>query len=283
MSNSYYSIASALLEAEKVLGVGNWKPINGEQEKVLNFLKKNRRYLPLNWVESIASIDHNIINQFLIKKGFRIKLEPFGPDAFGVASSMDVKVGWENQGIPTTIESKDKSFKGIKFNSGIEFYRSRYYSNPIIRINTKDKNVFVWLTRVFHRTEHLSPAMSDLGYSVVKLMNSCEPDNSFDSLSLPVVDFHEKLDLNWLVDLLFLGNDRKMWIITQSKQENILKLDEIGVTAKSGTAMSLVRVTGCTPYIVNFPFVIWIQDTSLPYPILTAQIDQNHWVSKEIK
>ena len=90
-----YPISSALRQAELFLKhVESITTANDIQKKFIDeiHIQCKGEISQIKEIESIADTNHKNINKWLEDRGFQIKLGPFGPGGFGVASVLDLSL-----------------------------------------------------------------------------------------------------------------------------------------------------------------------------------------------
>lgn len=277
--NKSYSIAKfPFLAAFKAVGdfmgiFPEFIPLNSEQEDLVNFIHKNKDKLELlkNDLSGIASRDVEVVNAFLKEHGFNIELQPDG-GGIAMAGIQRTLVKWLYEGEKITY----KNYPYVLMKKGYKIYENvPILNNPLIEILTQSKDR-LFLTEI--------PASLDQNDSmklikmVMKGMNSYCSDYDYESLSFPMIDYDEKINIDWVLNLrlIFGGDD---YFISQAKQQTVFKMNHKGAEAKSAVVM-MMRKCVCLlkkSYQVENEFLLWIQREGVEDPIFVGFFDKNYW------
>ena len=281
-----YPISSAVREAElflkKVEGI---TASNDTQKKFLDEIHVQcRGDIPqIKEIESIADIDNKMINEWLKNRGFQIKLEPFGPGGFGVASVLDLLGQWSIKGKKWSVETEDgKYFPGVKMNNyGLNFYRVKDIPNFIIEIETKESDK-VYLMMVDEVPSGL--ALLDFVEQIHKEKQTVSFE--YDGVIFPKIDLDEETILEWIIGLRFETpqEDIPFYVIAQALQQTKLKMNEIGFRVKSAVALGILAGAAprrTEPYIINRPFLMWITRPGLSKPLFIGYLNKDVWKDPE--
>ncbi|TFG26544.1 hypothetical protein EU528_14195 [Candidatus Thorarchaeota archaeon] len=277
-----YPISSAVREAGLFLKtVEGITTSNETQEK---FIDEIHAYCKgdisqIKEIESIANIDHKIINKWLEDRGFQIKLVPFGPGGFGVASVLDLLGEWAIKGKEWSVQTDDgKYYPGINMNNyGKNFYRVKENPNFIIEIETRDND------RVYLMMADEVPEGFELLDYVEKIHNEkMTVPFEYDGFIFPKIDLDEETVLEWIIGLRFETpkGDIPYYVISQALQQTKLKMNEIGFRVKSAVALGILAGAApkkLEPYIINRPFLMWITRPGLSKPLFIAYLNKDVW------
>jgi hypothetical protein len=280
-----YTIISALKEAEKVMNLRkDWKSKNDEQDNFLkNFLEACRND-NVNQIELKVSDKAEIINSFLEKKGFSIRLQPFPLYTFGFASILDLLVEWVNIGKKVKIEGKNGvKFDGVRIDKdGVIFYKSDLFNDlAIAAVQTKSGDI-VYLTVIKEPIKGID--LINIADDISKDMNVLL--GRYDGVRFPMVNLDIINDIDWLKGLSTTKETNNIPAeITQAIQQIKIKMNEKGARFKSGTAMavtlSAVRIDIRQDLIIKEPFLLWVERKGLKKPLMAAFITEEDWKDPE--
>jgi len=281
-----YPISSALLKAEEFLEkVEGITTSNDDQKKFVDEIYSYYKVdvSKIDEIESIADIDNEKINQWLAERGFQIKLDPFGPGGFGVASMLDLIGEWAIKGKKWSVETEDgKYYPGIKMNNyGLKFHKVRDNPNFIIEIETKSQD------RVFLMMAEEVPTGLALLDHVEHIMNDkITTPFEYDGVVFPKIDLDEKLTLDWLIDLRLETPSQEVpyYVIAQALQQTKLKMNEIGFRVKSAVALGILAGAApkrTEPYVINRPFLMWITRPGIAKPLFIGYLNKDVWKDPE--
>jgi hypothetical protein len=271
-SNSLYSVIAALAKAELSMEIKRWSAVNEYQKMLVDFISHHKSdIINLTGIKTLASTDYTQLTNFLKKNGFSIEIKSFGSDSFGVTTSQNILIEWLQMGLATQVLGNDKhEYPAVRLKKGVQFFKVNWHNYPVARIETKNGD-YVWIT-----IEDFPSNNFELIFRAQGLYEEAKETDDYDELVVPMIDFSHKQQLVWLYNMEGFDKNGKKYIITQANQQNILKMNEIGAHAKSGTAIVLSRSVG-NPYIVNRPFLVWIKRPGIQYPIFTAYVTTEFW------
>ncbi len=275
-----YPIVAALVAAEEMPGMGAhrlWSPKNRMQSRFLDeFFRRNRDEIGrLPEIESLASKSADEINAFLRKKGFRIQLDRFDPNEFGVASVLDLLVEWEAKGSETQIVTADDTpYPAVRMDKGHIIYRVAKHRHPVIMIKTKSGDMV-----------HLSivddpPKDFDLISLADRLLEPDDIDDEHEGVIFPMVDLNQEVDISWLRGLNTKGVDGRPAIVSQAKQQTKLRMNEVGARAESAAAIGIMRLGASKPktvYIIDKPFLVCFTRHGFSKPLFVGHIGHDDW------
>ncbi|TFG98869.1 hypothetical protein E4H12_04740 [Candidatus Thorarchaeota archaeon] len=277
-----YPISSALRQAELFLkNVKGVTTANDIQKKFIDEIHAHckEEISKIKEIESIANTNNKIINEWLKERGFQIKLEPFGPGGFGVASVLDLLGQWAIEGKEWSVETEDgKYYPGIKMNNyGNKFYHVKDNPNFIIEIETKDND------RVYLMMANEVPT----GLSLLDYVEQLHKEKTtvpfqYDGFIFPKIDLDEETILEWILDLRFETpkGDIPYYVISQALQQTKLKMNEVGFRVKSAVALGILAGAApkkLEPYVINRPFLLWIRRPGLSKPLFIAYLNKDVW------
>lgn len=278
-----YPIVAVLVKVEdmKLMGPGlTWQAINETQERFLQefFLLCRSEAGAIPEIESLASWSFEKINAFLLKRGFIIRLQPFGANSFGVASVLDLLVEWLLEGKVVTILGADKiDYPGVRIpEGGASFYTSDGHPHPIAQLETKNGD-FVFMTMF-----DSPPDGFDLILKAEKLSRRRRLIHDYAGLVFPMVDLDRKEDIGWLAGLQTVTKVGMPAAVSQALQQTILKMNEVGARAKSAVAISvtlgLPSMARIKPdMVIDRPFLVWFMRGDFMKPLFVGHITQEDW------
>lgn len=277
-----YPISSALRQAETFLkNVQGITTVNDIQKKFIDEIHTHCKgeISKIKEIESIANTNNKVINEWLKERGFQIKLEPFGPGGFGVASVLDLLGQWAIKGKEWSVETEDgKYYPGIKMNNyGNKFYHVKDDPNFIIEIETKDND------RVYLMMANEVPT----GLSLLDYVEQLHKEKTtvpfqYDGFIFPMIDLDEETILEWILDIRFETpkGDIPYYVISQALQQTKLKMNEVGFRVKSAVALGILAGAApkkLEPYVINRPFLMWIRRSGLSKPLFIAYLNKEVW------
>jgi len=262
-----------------------WNSINTDQERFLTTAFEPGRnlaqYMRPGELDSVASWECKIVNAFLKKHGFKIQLEEFDDDTFGVASVMKVMDRWIKEGKSTQIDCQDGEMReGFEVTAGYEVLLARSHPNPIACITTQNGD------RVHFTVAEKKATGFDLLDKITKISSEGEKVGSmFDALQAPMIDLDLESDVSWLLDMWTNSAAGQKARITQALLQTKLKINETGFLCESAASMA-VTLEACydgpsNPLIIDEPCLFWIERPGLPrtLPIIAAYLDYDVWNS----
>lgn len=277
-----YPISSAVRQAE--LFLKDVQGITTANEIQKKFIDQIHEYCKgdihqIKEIESVADIDNEKINEWLKKRGFQIKLEPFGPGGFGVASVLDLLGQWVIKGKKWSVETEEgEYYPGIKMgNYGKKFHRVKDNPNFIIEIETKDDD------RVFLMMADAVPTGLELLDHIEQIQKEMkEAPFEYDGFVFPKIDLDEETILEWILELRFeTPKDKEpFYVISQALQQTKLKMNEEGFRVKSAVALGILAGAApkkTEPYIINQPFLMWITRPGLAKPLFMGYLNKDVW------
>ena len=281
-----YPISSAIRQAELFLkDVDSITTTNDWQTEFMDYVHAVcKEEIPqIKEIESIADINHEKINEWLKERGFQIKLGPFGPGGFGVASVLDLLGQWAIKGKKWSVETEEgEYYPGIKMgNYGKKFYRVKDNPDFIIEIETKDGDL------VYLMMSDAVPEGLDILYHIDQIQKEKkEAPFEYDGFIFPKIDLDEETVLEWIIDLQFETPRAPIpfYVVAQALQQTKLKMNELGFRVKSAVAMGILAGAApkrTEPYVINKPFLMWIVRPGLSKPLFMAYLNKDVWKDPE--
>jgi serine protease inhibitor len=86
-------------------------------------------------------------------------------------------------------------------------------------------------------------------------------------------------NISWLVDLEADGDDGRPYLIAEALQQTRLRMNEFGVRAESAVALAVAAGSfrSAPRYVLDRPFLIWIERTGLSIPLFVGHIGTDDW------
>jgi len=225
-------------------------------------------------IESCGSTNAVELNAFAARRGLAVSFEPFGPDAAGALSVLDLRIAWTAPGYPTTVVSHDQhQFPAVRLpESQVTFRRALSHAAPIAVISTLSGDA-VYLTP-------LAAPRSDLVALVRRLTNEFSADGDFGGVVFPMVDLGVQHDLDFIGGLATRTADGRALQVAAAEQKLSLQMNEHGARAEALTRMEFLASTKSSPppdLAINAPFLVWILRPSLAAPLFVGHVTREDW------
>jgi hypothetical protein len=238
------------------------------------FARAREEVIRVPEIEALASRNANDLNVFLERRGFAPTFGPFGPSACGAASVMDVVARWRHRGEASSLRTRaGHDVPAVSADArAVEFFRADSHPHPIARMHTPTGDA-VWMTM------HEGPLEAkDLG-AVGPLAEQKRPVDEFKGLVFPMVDLATNADLPWLVGLHTADACGQPVALDQVRQETTLRMNEMGVRARSATSMTIVLGSPLPrrPHVIDRPFLVWLERPGLSRPMFIAWLTEDCW------
>ncbi len=282
-----YPIVSALVKAEEMDGMGPdriWYPVPGRDERAVmqkeflgqDFEPCHEEVGSIPEIESVASWSVADVNAFLKSRGFDIALQPMGSDSFAVGSVLGLLVEWLGGGTVTEVLAKNRrSYPGVDIKKGVTIVTSASHDHPIVTLQTKSGDM-VSMTPIDEQLEGF--ALVDKALEISGGWDNL--DEEHEGVIFPMVDYNEQVDIGWLTGLRTVGNDGSLAIVAQALQQTKFRMNEVGARAQSAVAIGVLRggpMVKKTPFIIDQPFLLWIERSGLSRPLFVGSFDYEHW------
>lgn len=280
-----HPILACLDKAEEELGAGRvWTPTNELQTRFLReFFPRMGDITKFSAAElkSILSKNADAINAFLAENGFQIKLEQFGELEFGVASVLNVLVEWLSLGKVTQLDLHGRGvFPAVhlKGDQGVDVLDAGSLSpHPIVSIATKTGDrLCMTIASEQHQGFDLTERVQALRKGVSGLGRA---RGQFDGAVFPMVHFDREVDIEWILAMSTADANGIPAVITQAKQQTRFRMNERGARAESAVAIGISRtcIEVRRPYIVDRPFILWIERPGVELPIFSGLFAEDVW------
>lgn len=277
-------ILAALSGAEQFIGLStNWLANNPFQQKFLTYLPNKQEHLSQlspEELKTIASFDYKVINKFLSDHKFDIQLEPFsGPNAFGVASILDVLIEWTQEGIPTTITYDGEEFPAVSMTKdSFEVLQADSHEEPILKLTAKNGDI-IYMTIAEKNLQNFELVEYVQALSTMPKKNTTK---QYAEALFPMVSLNHETDISWLIGLSSARLiDNVVFSITQALQQTKFNMNEKGARVQSAVALALEK--SCLPskplktLLIDKPFYLWIERPSMNIPLFAGYIDPVDW------
>ncbi len=275
-----YTIIAALKKAEETMGLKkNWKPKNEIQNRFLKSLLEVCRNDNVDNIELEVSDRAEIINAFLQKKGFSIRLQPFPADTLGFASVLDLIVEWLHLGEKVKIDAKNgQIYEGVRIKKeGVSFYESvvKGYRYVVACIMTKSGDI-VSITVPKDPIEGLD--LIEVSDDIFKNMSVLPGE--YGGIRFPMVDLDIVNDIGWIRGMSTTNVKNTVAEITQAIQQIKIKMNEKGARFQSATAMTVTLKCVMIPkqdLIIREPFLVCVGRHELEKPLMAAFVTEDSW------
>jgi hypothetical protein len=242
-----------------------WVATNPEQTAFMEGFGDLVEDLAIPEMQSIADTDAKIVNGFLRGLGFDIKVKQVAGDGFMMASVFDLALTWVQKGTPTIVNRGGKHYPAFRVRHGVVVAEdARIHPFPVIRVNTKSGDQ-VCITPI-------DKADDDLFLMVAALREVRKMSHAYDGAVIPMIDLDFRPYLGWL-------NGMKLaeWSVLDAVQQIKFRMNEEGARAAAAAGMAMSRGISLKPYVVEQPFLLWIERDGLGFPLFTAVLCEDCW------
>lgn len=278
-ASEIYTIVAALRRAEETMHLRkNWKSGNKTQAHFLEDFLKMCRKDNVKEIELEVSDRAEGINEFLQKKGFSIRLQPFPANTLGFASVLDLVVEWLHLGEKVLIDAKNGGrYDGVRIKKDdVSFYESTVngYKHIVACIMTKSGDM-VFITLPKEPLEGLD--LIEIADDIFRNMDIFP--GRYDGLRFPMVDLDITNDIGWLKGMSTTNGMDIPAEIIQAVQQIKIKMNEKGARFQSATAMGITLKCVSVPQdlIIREPFLLWIGRHELEKPLMAAFVTEESW------
>lgn len=280
-------LARDYLEENKGVRHIEYIPINDKQKQFLSKESDYKGDFPRYSKDDLKGKASRIvkeINNYLESEGFSIRLTESGdnPLQFAVASILNIKTEWKESGEKHKIFGNSVNYKGFELkdskNQPLWSVKIKDYASPLITIETKSGD-FADILQV----DPLKPLGTPTeAYDWLVDQEDVSSDD-YRSIILPEIDLVLESDISWLAGLQLKINNNN-WYIDQALQETFFKLDKLGTSVKSATAMVFSGSVSSRTYktwIFNSSFYIWIRKFGCEQPYFAALITPDNFIEEQ--
>lgn len=283
-ASEIYTIVTALRKAEETMGLRKeWKSKNETQKLFLEDFLKVCRNDNVKEIELEVSDEAERINEFLQKKGFSIRLQPFPANTLGFASVLDLIVEWLHLGEKVKIDAKNgRIYDGVRIKKDdAAFFESTIYGYKqiIACIQTKSGDM-VFITVPKEPLEGLD--LIEMADTILRNMDILP--GKYDGIRFPTVDLDITNDIGWLKGMSTTNVRGTPAEITKAVQQIKIKMNEKGARFQSATAMAVIFTCIMVPkqdLIIDVPFLVWVSRHDLEKPLMAAFVTEESWKNPE--
>jgi hypothetical protein len=304
-STSLHPLASCLNEFQKTVELTEqrWVPDLSDpqkaalQEAFLELVPEAQKDLALLGAEeaaACASPKAAVVNQFLAKHGFDIKLRQ--TIGMHVASVLKIGVLWHpGTAKRASLNTHYGTFPGVLAEKS-NVVMSPAHPYPIAQLSTQN-NDLVMITKATSQLNNVALVRYLTGLSEVGLKES----EGYRGVHFPMVRYEETIDVSWLLGLQIenpnspglgemlmrlaggkFGHSQVPYVINQAIQLTRFKLNEVGARVESAAAMSAARGgavhrPATQLLVIDEPFYLWIKRGGMKYPYFVGLFAQEHW------
>lgn len=246
-------------------GIDNltFTPCNGAQGEVVDWIRGHLFEIPkLRHLESLASSDYEVLNSFLVARGFNPLFTRFPASDLGITSVIDATMLWSETGTPTTIVRRGTSYPAFKLTSPTANLQSLHGAGPFqdrVVLNTQSGHrIFLAMLPEGHEAPKHG---ADLLRMVRQMLGGrAYGEDTPGGIVLPKVNFDVVSELPWFNGLLIAAPDGSSYPLTQCRQHAKLYMNEVGARMAAAFAGVVSRGASPMPYIVNRHFVLAVVD-----------------------
>jgi hypothetical protein len=276
-----HPLMACLGKAEEIAGGLSmpWASAKPDGQKFIKFCVPDITQCGLiSEMETRASRDHTEVNAWLKSRGFNIEMPP-GGDLY-LASILDLLVKWLYRGIDSPVSG---GFKGVKLDARTAevIYEERWPRHQYaVKIGTQGGDTaYMFLPHTVPKTEWEVIEMIGEVSNMLKSRNSrIGVSRSYEGVIFPQVQIDTQPDVSWMEDMSAGGNDGKPLLVAYCKEQVKLRLDLEGASVKAAAAMVVTRGIGPTPFVIDKPFLFWIERRGVTDPLVWAYLAEDAWV-----
>ncbi len=260
---------------------------NFKQQYLSYSQQGDKRLTAFNNQELIAtaSNNYNLLNNVLATHGFSIRLNPFPTNGLGVVTIQKILVQWLFKGSNGTLTLNDsQKFPVVIMKNSTREPNMRFdkfgAEITVIQLVTKS-NDLVYMAAKKDKPYFGHPPTEDeisLEINAIKDAISSKKGQSsyYNELVFPMIDCKVEKQLDTLMGLRFGA-----YTVNQALQEIKFQMNEIG--AKFETAVTVGMMRGSAPisqptrYIINQPFLIWVEREEIIPTIFEGYMTMDYW------
>jgi len=270
-------VGKALDVATDFIGGNKWNTVPGSvlQRKLVHRLADVKAGLDkIPEMSGFAASTADPLNEALAKAGFDIRLDPWPDDGFnfGTVALLKMGVRWLVRGetheklgdkTPFTVCGDKPAFRLRTRPHGVEFGEVAGSDEPVIIVPTQSED-----TVYFFQTDNRPADAFDM-YDLAEKVTSAQRSWKFnyDGVYVPMIDADREVDLSWMLDMSCLD-----YVLLQALQQVIFKMNDLGASAESGTAVALARGGPPTYYTLDGPFIAVISRPKVRIPIFVGYL-----------
>ena len=271
-------VGKALDVATEFIGGGQWKTVPGSvlQHKLVHRLADVTAGLDkIPEMSGFAAPTADPLNEALANAGFDIRLDPWEDDglSFGAVALLKMGVRWLERGethekggdqTPFTVRGDKPAFRLKTHPHGVEFGEVTGSDEPVVIVPTQSED-----TVYFFRTD-AKPADAFDMYDLAEKITRAERSWKFDyaGVYVPMIDADREVDLSWMLGMSCLD-----YLLLQALQQVIFKMNDLGASAESGTAVAMARGAPAGYYTIDGPFIAVISRPEVRMPNFVGYLD----------
>jgi len=274
---SVYTIVGALAALERRLGAPpEWVAATETQATFLRdvYAACRPEVGRIAEIESYGSTSAQELNAFAARRGLSMCFPPFGADAAGAVSLLNLLVKWRVPGQRTSVVTRDRRrFPAVRLpESAVEFRRSTSHQAPIARIGTLSGDT-VYLTP-------MASCDSDPVALAQQLTYASAERSRLAGVVSPMVDLEVSEDLHLLLGITTRAADGRLARIRAAGHKSSLKMNEYGARLEDVACVQVVlgwRPRSSRDFVIDEPFLLWVQRPSLSAPLFVAHVTREAW------
>jgi len=283
MTSSFGLITTCqiLFTAEEYLGRGslNWQARTRDQLSIIRLLPEVRRIAArIPTLDSWARPTAEELNPILQEHGFDIRLEHWKNDglSFGVVAVSDITVLWKaigDAGEGIVIGGKP-AFILERKTAEVKFYTSKSSLHPIVGISTQSDDDKVFIVKMPIAPERLG----FLGV-ISRIRSSLEPlESNWDGVQIPMVKMDARPSMDWFRGIQAYHQHSLVAELVQVIQQIKFAMNQHGARNMEATAGQVRSLALPDYYIVDGPFLAWLERPGIQFPLWMHHITEESWM-----
>ena len=285
-----FPMIRALVETRKTpLGeIYEWDAQNDTQREFLTkyYNPGREESTQIEEMEAIASDVASVINQFLQKRGFSIKLEELGPDEYGMAAVLDYPWKWADQdGEDIQMQAADGGYyPAAQLKHGISFYTTPE-NQVLVRLETQTADV-IWMAMEDNSSKDyaLVSQVQHLQQSARPATLKTDEEQPITAVEFPQVDLDLETRVDWIIGMRATNPEGRRVVITQAAQQTKLKMNHTGGRCKSAAAVAAAfecMFISPPAFKIDKPFLLWCERPGLSQPLFALHLCPDVWETPE--
>jgi hypothetical protein len=235
---------------------------NAAQAEVVDWILSHLSEIPqLRDLESLASSDYEVLNSFLVARGFAPLFTPFPSSDLGITSVIDATMLWKAPGTATTIARHDGMYPAFKLTSQTAGLHSLRYAEPFDVRVVLDTQSGHQLYLAMLPEDHPAPENGAELLRLARLMLGARTyrEDASGGIIVPKVNFDKVSELPWFNGLQIEAPDGSSYPLTQCRQHAKLYMNELGARMAAAFA-GVVSREPSYPYTIDRHFVLAVVD-----------------------
>ncbi len=267
------TIGGSFLEGERNLDLrpDGWGPTGKTPPEYVENQRWLAEQLPLARalakalpIRSVFSAIADVVNDFLEKEGFSIKLDPLGPDEYGMAAVLKLVLEWVHTGKRTIVDTRYGRMVGVSLPVPTVAHTVSGHDHPVVTVEAVGWMKII-LTQAGDKKDLKGPDLFRVAQALNKGLAGAEPFECV-GVRFPRTELDIEPSLEWVIGMGTTTKDGRGCLVTQAKQQVRLVLDEKGAIIEEATAMAMA-LESCG----SRPEPVVIRDTFLA--ILVVPLD----------